>query len=130
MQLMPNTARRTAKRFGIVFDVGRLLDPGYNATLGAAHLSELMRDWRGSPILMFASYNAGGPNVSKWINAHGDPRSPSVDAVDWVERIPFSETRNYVQRVMEALLVYRQRLLVVTGAHANDSASSQVNPVR
>jgi len=69
-----------------------------------------MEDWKGSLILIFASYNAGGGNVSKWIKAYGDPRSPTIDAVDWVERIPFSETRNYVQRVMEALLVYRHRL--------------------
>ena len=81
-----------------------------NSGLGQAHLGELMEDWRGSHILAFASYNAGGGNVSKWIKAYGDPRSPGVDAVDWVERIPFSETRNYVQRVMENLNVYRQRL--------------------
>ena len=68
-----------------------------------------MDDWKGSAILMLASYNAGGPNVSKWIKAYGDPRSPSVDSVDWVERIPFAETRNYVQRVIESLLVYRTR---------------------
>jgi soluble lytic murein transglycosylase len=110
MQLMPDTAKRTARRFGIDFDLDRLLDPAYNAKLGAAHLGELMDDWKGSHILMFASYNAGGPNVSKWIKAYGDPRSPDVDPVDWVERIPFAETRNYVQRVMENLVVYRNRL--------------------
>jgi soluble lytic murein transglycosylase len=110
MQLMPNTAKRTAKRFGIEFDLGQLLDPAYNVKLGVAHLGELMDDWKGSHILMFASYNAGGGNVSKWIKAYGDPRSPNVDPIDWIERIPFSETRNYVQRVMENLLVYRSRL--------------------
>jgi soluble lytic murein transglycosylase len=111
MQLMPATAKRTAKRFKVDFDVKRLVeDPAYNAKIGAAHLGELMEDWRGSHILAFASYNAGGGNVSKWIKAYGDPRSPGVDAVDWIERIPFSETRNYVQRVMENLKVYRHRL--------------------
>jgi soluble lytic murein transglycosylase len=111
MQLMPATAQRTAKRFKVDFDVKRLVDdPAYNAKIGAAHLGELMEDWRGSHILAFASYNAGGGNVSKWIKAYGDPRSPGVDAVDWVERIPFSETRNYVQRVLENLKVYRHRL--------------------
>jgi soluble lytic murein transglycosylase len=110
MQLMPETARRTAKRFSIEFDVGRLLDPAYNTQLGAAHLGELVEDWRGFPLLMFAAYNAGGGNVSKWIRSYGDPRTPGVDPVDWAERIPFSETRNYVQRVMEGLLVYRHRL--------------------
>jgi soluble lytic murein transglycosylase len=110
MQLMPDTARRTAKRLGLEFDLGRLLEPAYNTKLGAAHLGELMEDWKGSPILMLASYNAGGGNVSKWVRAYGDPRSPSVDPIDWVERIPFSETRNYVQRVIEGMLVYRHRL--------------------
>ena len=109
MQLMPETARRTAKRFSIEFEVGRLLDPAYNTQLGAAHLGELEEDWKGFPLLMFAAYNAGGRNVSNWIRSYGDPRSPGVDPVDWVERIPFSETRNYVQRVMEGWLVYRHR---------------------
>jgi soluble lytic murein transglycosylase len=69
-----------------------------------------MDDWRGSHLLAFASYNAGGGNVKKWINTYGDPRKADVDVVDWVERIPFYETRNYVQRVMENLVVYRRRL--------------------
>lgn len=111
MQLMPATAKRTAQRFGVGFDLDRLVqDPSYNAKLGSAHLGELMEDWKGSYILAFASYNAGGGNVKKWIDAYGDPRKPQVDVVDWVERIPFYETRNYVQRVMENLQVYRQRL--------------------
>jgi soluble lytic murein transglycosylase len=111
MQLMPATAKRTAQRFGVGFDLDRLVeDPSYNAKLGSAHLGELMEDWKGSHILAFASYNAGGGNVKKWINAYGDPRKDHVDVVDWIERIPFYETRNYVQRVMENLLVYRQRL--------------------
>jgi soluble lytic murein transglycosylase len=111
MQLMPATAKRTAQRFGVGFNLDRLVeDPSYNAKLGSAHLGELMEDWKGSHILAFASYNAGGGNVKKWINAYGDPRKPHVDVVDWIERIPFHETRNYVQRVMENLLVYRQRL--------------------
>ncbi|MCB5176121.1 lytic transglycosylase domain-containing protein [Microvirga lenta] len=111
MQLMPATAKRTAKRFKVDFDLQRLTqDPSYNAKLGAAHLGELMEDWKGSHILAFASYNAGGGNVIKWVRAYGDPRQPHVDVVDWIERIPFYETRNYVQRVMENLLVYRQRM--------------------
>jgi soluble lytic murein transglycosylase len=69
-----------------------------------------MEDWKGSLILTFASYNAGGGNVARWVRAYGDPRRIDVDEVDWVERIPFAETRNYVQRVMENFLVYRQRL--------------------
>ncbi|GJE28491.1 lytic transglycosylase domain-containing protein [Methylobacterium organophilum] len=111
MQMMPATAQRTARRVSAAYDTDRLTsDPAYNARLGQAHLGELMEDWRGSYILAFASYNAGGGNVKKWIDAYGDPRKPDVDPVDWVERIPFTETRNYVQRVMENLQVYRNRL--------------------
>ena len=110
MQLMPATAQATARKFGMEFELGRLVDATYNARLGSAHLGELMDYWRGSYILTFASYNAGPGNVRKWIDAYGDPRKPDVDPIDWVERIPFSETRNYVQRVMENLQVYRRRL--------------------
>jgi soluble lytic murein transglycosylase len=110
MQLMPGTAQGVARRFKVEYDPNRLLDGSYNAQLGAAHLGELMEDWRGSFILTFASYNAGPGNVRKWIDAYGDPRKPDTDPVDWVERIPFHETRNYVQRVMENLQVYRKRL--------------------
>jgi soluble lytic murein transglycosylase len=111
MQMMPATARETARRANLPFDWPRLgRDALYSARMGAAHLNDLMKDWRGSYILTFAAYNAGSGNVRKWIDAYGDPRKPEVDAVDWVERIPFYETRNYVQRVMENLQVYRQRL--------------------
>lgn len=111
MQMMPATARETARRAGLPFDWQKLgEDPLYAARMGAAHLNDLLKEWRGSYILSFAAYNAGSPNVKKWIAAYGDPRDPEVDAVDWVERIPFSETRNYVQRVMENLQVYRERL--------------------
>lgn len=111
MQMMPATARETARRSGLPFDLSRLgSDALYSAQMGAAHLGDLLREWRGSYILTFAAYNAGSGNVRRWIAAYGDPRSPDVDAVDWVERIPFYETRNYVQRVMENLQVYRQRL--------------------
>lgn len=111
MQMMPATARETARRAKLPFDWPRLgRDPLYSAQMGAAHLNDLLKEWRGSYILTFAAYNAGSGNVKKWIEAYGDPRQPEVDAVDWVERIPFYETRNYVQRVMENLQVYRQRL--------------------
>ncbi|RYE33646.1 MAG: lytic transglycosylase domain-containing protein [Hyphomicrobiales bacterium] len=111
MQMMPATARETARRASLPFDWDKLgEDPLYAARMGAAHLNDLLKEWRGSYILTFAAYNAGSPNVRKWIAAYGDPRDPEVDAVDWVERIPFSETRNYVQRVMENLQVYRERL--------------------
>jgi soluble lytic murein transglycosylase len=130
MQLMPDTARRTAKRLGVEFDINRLLDPEYNAKLGLAHLRELVEDWKGSQVLIVASYNAGGGNVSKWIRAYGDPRSANVDPIDWIERIPFSETRNYVQRVLEGVLVYRSRFAELNpGARQQEAGASQANPI-
>ena len=110
MQLMPGTALATAKKAGLTYEPGRILEAQYNAQLGAAHLGDLMEDYRGAYILVFAAYNAGPGNVRKWLVAHGDPRQPGVDPIDWVELIPFSETRNYVQRVMENMQVYRRRL--------------------
>ncbi len=110
MQMLPSTARRTAQRAGVAFDEQRLLsDASFNAKLGAAHLGELIVEHPGPLIFTFAAYNAGGRRVREWIAAYGDPRDPNVDPVDWVERIPFTETRNYVQRVTENLEVYRQR---------------------
>ncbi len=79
-------------------------------TLGSAHLADLVDSFNGSYVLAIASYNAGSHRAREWIADWGDPRSPSVDVVDWIELIPFSETRNYVQRVTENLQVYRYRL--------------------
>jgi soluble lytic murein transglycosylase len=110
MQVTPEAGRDTAKRFGVAYDWERLVsDPVYNAQMGAAELSALLREYHGSHILTFAAYNAGRGRVQQWVKQHGDPRAANVDAVDWVERIPFAETRNYVQRVMENLQVYRVR---------------------
>ena len=110
MQVTPDAGRYVCKRYGASFDLGRLKnDPVYNAALGAAELGGLIEDYRGSYIMTFAAYNAGRGSVKKWIERYGDPRDPKVDAVDWVEQIPFSETRNYVQRIMENLQVYRAR---------------------
>lgn len=111
MQLLPSTARRQAALEGLPFRTSWLTDdPAYNITLGSAHLEDLLRQFRGSYILTIASYNAGASRARQWIGDYGDPRRPIVDAVDWVETIPFSETRNYVQRVLENLQVYRYRL--------------------
>ncbi|MFL6826678.1 MAG: lytic transglycosylase domain-containing protein [Bradyrhizobium sp.] len=110
MQVTADAGRYVCKKYGASFDLGRMkTDPIYNAALGAAELGGLIDDYRGSYILTFAAYNAGRGSVKKWIERYGDPRDPKVDAVDWVELIPFSETRNYVQRIMENLQVYRAR---------------------
>ncbi|NVN86072.1 MAG: lytic transglycosylase domain-containing protein [Rhodopseudomonas sp.] len=110
MQVTPDAAKYVCKRHGCSYDLTRLkTDPVYNAALGAAELGGLIEDYRGSYIMTFAAYNAGRGSVRKWVERYGDPRDPKVDAVDWVEQIPFSETRNYVQRIMENLQVYRAR---------------------
>jgi soluble lytic murein transglycosylase len=110
MQVTPAAGRYIARKHNVAFNERRLLsDPVYNVQLGAAELGGLLADLRGSYILTFVGYNAGRGRVREWIARYGDPRDPRVDPVDWVERIPFSETRNYVQRIMENLQVYRVR---------------------
>jgi soluble lytic murein transglycosylase len=132
MQMMPATARETARRFALPNDPSRLTgDPTHSARLGAAHLADLMKEWRGSYILTFAAYNAGSGNVREWIAAYGDPRNPEVDAIDWIERIPFTETRHYVQKILENLQVYRARLhatphIVTAQGLAGDMARGRV----
>ncbi|MEQ8356753.1 MAG: lytic transglycosylase domain-containing protein [Kiloniellaceae bacterium] len=113
MQLMPATAQHSAKRLGLPFSRDRLTsDPDYNARLGQAYLSELLEQFDGSYILALAAYNAGPSRAQRWIELYGDPRDPGVDPINWIERIPFSETRNYVQRILESLVVYREGLPV------------------
>jgi soluble lytic murein transglycosylase len=111
MQLMPATARRTAKKIKVPYNVDKLTaDAQYNATLGSAHLKELLATFDGNYVLAVAAYNAGEGRVRRWMRRSGDPRTDEVDAVDWIELIPFTETRDYVQRVMGNLQVYRTRL--------------------
>ena len=119
MQVTPAAGKYIAKKFGVTFDEKRLLsDNVYNVQMGAAEIGDVIKDYRGSYILAFAAYNAGRGRVKEWVARFGDPRDPNVDPIDWVERIPFAETRNYVQRVMENVQVYRvrfggsQRLLI------------------
>jgi soluble lytic murein transglycosylase len=110
MQVTPDAGRHIAKKFKVAYDEKRLLhDSVYNVQMGAAEIGEVLQGYRGSYILAFAAYNAGRGRVTDWIERFGDPRDPKVDPIDWVERIPFSETRYYVQRVLENLQVYRVR---------------------
>jgi soluble lytic murein transglycosylase len=110
MQVTPEAGKDTAKRFKVKYDWDKMVsDPVYNTQMGAAEISALLAEYKGNFIMTFAGYNAGRGRVRDWIKAYGDPRDPAVDPVDWAERIPFSETRNYVQRVMENLLVYQHR---------------------
>ena len=111
MQVLPGTGKQIAKKFGFAFDRNRMLsDASYNAQMGAAELGDVLESYRGSYILSFVAYNAGRGRVKQWIERYGDPRDPNIDPIDWVERIPFSETRNYVQRVLENMQVYRAQL--------------------
>ena len=107
MQLMPGTAREQADKLGLSYDYARLTsDPGYNMQLGAAYFGRIMDMFQGNYVLALAAYNAGPGNVRKWIAQYGDPRSGGVDVLDWIEDIPFSETRGYVQNVLENTVVY------------------------
>jgi len=131
MQVTPEAGRDTASRFGLPYDWTRLIcDPVYNTQMGAAELAGLMRDYRGSLVLIFAGYNAGRGRVEKWIAQYGDPRDPKVDPIDWVERIPFAETRNYVEGVLENQQVYRTRFAKGVRAEALRSTEMSANQSR
>ncbi len=111
MQLMPGTARSVAGHRKEKFSRNRLTsDPGYNLRLGRAYLGRMLERFNGSYILSIAAYNAGPGAAGRWTREFGDPGDPATDAIDWVEMIPYRETRNYVQRVLENLQIYRIRL--------------------
>jgi len=111
MQLLPGTAKAVARQMGISYSRARLTDDmQYNITLGSWYLQSLLDKFDGSYIMALAGYNAGPGRVVQWVEQNGHPHRPDVDPVDWVELIPFSETRNYVQRIMESVQVYRHRL--------------------
>ena len=111
MQLLPGTGRDVAGRLGLPFIQDKLTrDPAYNVALGSQYLAEMLQRFGGSYEISLAAYNAGPNRVAKWLESIGDPRTGKIDMVDWIESIPFRETRNYVQRIMEGLTVYRDRL--------------------
>lgn len=110
MQVMPATARSTAKRIGVAYEPGRMNDPDYNMRLGSAYLGQMINGFGGSYVLAAAAYNAGPGRPAAWVGFCGDPRSSNTDPLDFIECIPFAETRNYVMRVMENVQVYRARL--------------------
>jgi soluble lytic murein transglycosylase len=119
MQIMPATARQVAKDIKIEYSRSRLTNNWrYNAKLGLAYLGGLLDTYGGSYVLAFAAYNAGPNRVNEWIKTYGDPRDNHIDQVDWIEHIPYRETRNYVMRVIESLHVYRIRI------------SGKVEPIR
>ncbi len=106
MQLMPGTARETAGKLGLSYDGSALTtDTDYNIQLGSTYFQRMLDNY-GSYPLAVAAYNAGPGNVNKWLKSNGDPRMGGTDVIDWIEAIPLSETRNYVQRVLENAVVY------------------------
>ena len=130
MQVTPAAGEYIAQTYGVKYNRRRLLhDDVYNVQMGAAELGGNIQTYRGSYILAFAAYNAGRGRVKQWITRFGDPRDPRVDPVDWVERIPFAETRNYVQRIVENLQAYRvrfghgNRLLIEADLHRGSSVN-------
>jgi len=108
MQVLPATGRQTARRIGVDFDVDRLTTDGpYNAVLGAGYLETMIEEFGPALSLVSAGYNAGPGRPRRWVTEFGDPRNAGTDPIDWVEAIPFTETRNYVMRVTEAVVIYR-----------------------
>jgi soluble lytic murein transglycosylase len=113
---MPGTGRLMAGEMGLPDDPARLAsDPAYNAVLGAGYLARLMEEFGPALTLVAAGYNAGPGRPRAWIALIGDPRDPSVDLLDWIEAVPFSETRNYIMRVSEAYVIYRARAAAAAG---------------
>lgn len=110
MQLLPSTAKSVARKMDMRFRPGELGEPDYNLRLGTRFVQDQIESFDGSYILALAGYNAGPHRVREWMTQIGDPRSGTVDPVDWIELIPVAETRNYVQRIIENLQVYRARL--------------------
>ncbi|MBI5164257.1 MAG: lytic transglycosylase domain-containing protein, partial [Magnetospirillum sp.] len=116
----PATAAKVAKAIKVAFSPHKLDDPAFNVRLGSAYLGDLIDDFDGSYILALAAYNAGPSRAKRWVREFGDPRDSRVDVIDWIEMIPFTETRNYVQRVMESVSIYRRRLGVKSGPTLDD----------
>ncbi|HYE43524.1 MAG TPA: lytic transglycosylase domain-containing protein [Caulobacteraceae bacterium] len=110
MQLLPATARTVARQIGVPWDEPSLYDAEYNMRLGAYHLGDLIGRFNGSYVMAAAGYNAGPGRPPQWASECGDPRGGTTDPLDFIECIPFSETRNYVMRTLETTQVYRARL--------------------
>jgi soluble lytic murein transglycosylase len=115
MQLMPGTAAGIARSLGISYSAAQLDDPSYNVRLGSAYLDSIINNFGGSYVMAAAAYNAGPGRLPQWTAYCGDPRGGATDPIDFIECIPFSETRNYVMRLLETTEVYRAK---INGGHA------------
>jgi soluble lytic murein transglycosylase len=107
MQLLPSTAKELARKNDLPYSYDRLFEPDYNLTIGSLYLDKMLEKFNGSYVLAIASYNAGPGRVGQWLDLYGHPGGDMHAALNWIERIPTSETRNYVQHVMENMEVYR-----------------------
>jgi len=126
MQLMPGTEKQVSRALSLPYTRDKLTtDPAYNIRLGQTYLAQMLDRFAGSPPLALAAYNAGPHRVDRWLKEFGDPRTGQVDMIDWIESIPFSETRNYVQRVSEAATVYRYLL---SGAQIAEVGTTPLRP--
>ncbi len=110
MQLMPATAKEVARKLGMKYSPALLSHPDYNVRLGTTFIQNQIDNFDGSYVLALAGYNAGPRRAREWMDTYGDPRTPNVDPIDWIELIPIYETRNYIQRIIENLQFYRARL--------------------
>lgn len=111
LQVMTVTAKHVCRDYKIKCDIGKLTsDPSYNTMLASAYVGDRMDEFSGSYVLTLAGYNAGPGRARQWIKEFGDPRDPKVDPIDWIERIPFQETREYVGKVLANIQIYRARL--------------------
>lgn len=108
MQVLPDTCKRLSSKYNFKYDPVKLLnDAQYNVKVGSIFLKRLLDNYNGSYVMTLAAYNAGPKPVQEWVQYFGDPRTDNVDAIDWVEKISYRETREYVQRVLEAYVVYK-----------------------
>ena len=115
-QLRPRAMALVTTKAGLPFEPSRLTtDPRYSAILGSHYLAGLGEEFGPSIALVASGYNAGPGRPRRWIAEYGDPRQPAVDVVDWVESIPFNETRTYVMRVVEGIVIYRAKLRGTAG---------------
>ena len=122
---------RVARKLNIPYSRARLTrDPKYNVRIGRAYLLQMLEEYNGSPILALAAYNAGPARVNRWLKTLGDPNRSVEHAVDWIESIPFYETRNYVQRVLENFTVYRGRDIALSPSATIDQEPSAIVPLR
>jgi soluble lytic murein transglycosylase len=130
MQLMPATAEAVSRDLGLPFSKARLVrDPDYNVRLGSRYLGKQLDRYDDEPALALAAYNAGPSRVSRWLEMHGDPRGrDAYRLIDWIELIPFAETRNYVQRVLEGRGMYRALLAGPKPAPARTAADARPVP--